>query len=165
MKLIDGPPIPIEDIKRVLDSSIPVSDKNNPKGEEQCQVPCTFYDRHTIYLTTYRRIMVPSPTCCAGRRMEYARYIMRRRSRDCGSKPARMPNGCCWLPSPTSLRCPNRDCLCSIATREARRRFLFGGPYEKAINECHGSIQYQKVSYPLRCWGCSFGLLLEQFAN
>jgi hypothetical protein len=43
MKLIDGPPIPLEDIQRILNSSIPFGDENNPDEVEQCQVStCTF---------------------------------------------------------------------------------------------------------------------------
>jgi hypothetical protein len=38
MKLIDGPPIPMEDIQSILDSPIPFGDENNPEEVEHCEV-------------------------------------------------------------------------------------------------------------------------------
>jgi hypothetical protein len=80
MKLIDGPPIPLEDIQRILNSSIPFGDKNNPDEVEQCQV-------RSILLQSQCTDELCSLTSCARRRMdistEYARYLSKKIP-DCG---------------------------------------------------------------------------------
>jgi hypothetical protein len=57
-----------------------------------------------------------------------------------------------WLPSPTSLRRRNRDCV----WRPEQERFLFGNAYE-IVNEFYEST-VPKVSVQLRCGRCEVPL-------